>query len=205
MQSVFPIAVQADDAFISRSDANATVWPPPGGTGVDIVDPTSTWIQPERTKLDYGQGLRYWLGNGFLRFNTSSIPDGASISAAFLQINVAFAQASNDLLIEWYTWTPPIAVANWTSTNSSNAGSFSSGGGGGGIGVVTIPLTTPSNINLSGYTGFRLHAQIASEPPTGENTFYLSSFDHTTHQEPRLVVNYELVNTIMIPNRTGPR
>ena len=196
-QTTFAVTANADDAWVTKSDAlssGATRWPPTGGaSGIEFTD-AGTWIQSERSMMNYGQGRLYWLTTGVVRFDTSAIPDGSRIRSATLQFDVSFIQGGVDLKVEWYAFDGSIALSDWTSTISGSAATYAAGAGG-DLGVISIPLTNPQNVNTTGYTGFRTHIQIPTEPPTGENSFYAATIENATRQEPRLIVDYDIVNT----------
>jgi hypothetical protein len=110
----------------------------------------------------------YDLSNVLLRFDTSGLPDNATITGAVLRLWLMNPiQNANSVYFtgEWYSssnW--PIDISDWTYEPYSGAfaillSSMSD--------VNNIALTTPTNINLTGYTGFRLH--LSGGQPNGSN------------------------------------
>jgi hypothetical protein len=125
--------------------------------------------------------------NSFIRWDTSSLPDGLVISAASVRL-YALTRDDEDgrsLTADWYTnW--PIDEADWTLTAGTNAHAGTSLAG-----IVVFEDNDfalndfSTNISLTGYTGVRLH--ISGGQPVGINYLEFSSFEGS-FVEPRLVI-----------------
>jgi hypothetical protein len=139
---------------------------------------------------EYG-GTVYTKTCAFVRFDTSALPDTAVVSGATLKLKIS-AKADVDAAqigIEWYAganW--PLGDADWTSTPSNDAYEYLDLADVPAVGQwLIVPLTTPTNVNLTGYTGFRIHIKTASAP-TGDN--YVSFGAQDGSDDPVLEVNY---------------
>jgi hypothetical protein len=117
--------------------------------------------------------------NGFFRWDTSAIPDTATITAADLKVYVTDTSNadSRSFTGDWYDFGgEPSVLADWAATPSATAFSVT-------IASITelvintISLTNPnSNINKGGYTGIRIG--ISGGAPTGQNSVSVASFEH---------------------------
>ncbi len=130
---------------------------------------------------------------GLLRFDTSALPDGATIESASLRLSVlAKADADNrGLEGEWYS------AANWPidagdSSVVSSASAFPSLDitGLSTTAVNSVALGGLSSISTTGYTGLRLH--LGGGQPSGDNYLQVAAFEHASRPEAELVVSYVL-------------
>jgi hypothetical protein len=177
------------DTFAISSAANdgscykqGSTWPPTTFAVDDGVDQYATKIKI---------GSTYFADVSCLRFDTSSIPDTATITAANLLIDV-IAKADDDttfsLVGEYYDFGgEPSDSTDWKETASPqilsvDIGSITAGA------VNSIPLTDLSGINKTGITGIRL--TLSAGTPTGQNGVHYAAQEHTTRQEARLEVTY---------------
>jgi len=139
---------------------------------------------------EYG-GTSYTVTVGAVRFDTSALPDTAVVSGATLKLKLgarAYPDAA-EIGVEWYSGTNwPLGDADWTSTPNNDAYGYAL------LSTLpasgqwwSIPLTTPTNVNLTGYTGFRIHIKTAAAP-TGDNYVTFSAQDGD--DDPVLEVNY---------------
>lgn len=181
-QSTFAVGVGTDDGQVFGSAAS---YPPTFGLATN--NGTTDSAAKNQTA-----GPTFAVRNFLVRFDTSALPDDAIIDAATLQLHVTAKNDNNarNLVGEWYAganW--PIDVADGAITPGSDAFTLD-------ITAVTagqvnnIALSSPSNVNKSGYTGFRIGVDGGSPASTNDVTF--SAYDHPTNQEPRLVVDYHL-------------
>lgn len=176
--------VSADDQDISRG----TGYPPSGTITRGIT--SATVVDVERT-LD----VSYFVVNGLVRWDTSSLPDNAVVSAATLRIWVNSRTSANSLNLTagWYAWDGT-SSSDYTSTPETSAlagtalSSITTGASNDFI------LLSPASVSLSGYTSLRFHIsqRAADAAPTGINQLQFRSFDHATDPEPQLIVTYEL-------------
>lgn len=180
--TTFNVAAGGDDGYVYR--ASSSVYPPDTSTTVD----TSDTIVGVEKNLSGGQ---FAILISLLRWDTASIPDDATIDAATLRLRKTASSPvsvdSRSLVAEWYE-PGTIDTEDYTATVVSDAHS--------GTALTSITadadndfaLTNLSSVNKTGYTGLRLH--ISGGQPTGNNTAYFASFDHSTLTEPRLIVEY---------------
>jgi hypothetical protein len=135
----------------------------------------------------------YYVYCGLLKWDTSSLGAGATVTSAVLKMYPTFKvnQGSLSLRGEYYAWDGSSAsdhTADSTSgTTAFNAVTLSS--------ITTsanndFTLVNLSNVNKTGETKIRLH--ITGTTPTNLNELSIASFDHSTLQEPRLEVTYTL-------------
>lgn len=184
------ITESPNDGHRTRTNFPPTVWPPTGTDGSDLADllvVRKTWGAFSEATVS------------LFRFDTSIIPDSATVTYAALQLYVsAKGDADNRSLVgEYYTWTPPMSDSNWVETPGTDAiaGTDLTGIPTGQI--VSFPLSTLSSISKTGYTGLRLGISGAAQP-TGDNRLDISSLDHATLPEPRLFVIYELAAEVRV-------
>jgi hypothetical protein len=172
--TTLPIASSGDDRWVWKDGA----YPPGGAISGDSTD---SLIYVERT-LDNG------VTNGLLRWDTSSIPDDATITGATLRVYMDGNSNPDNLNLvgEYYNWNGTTSDYSQTVTDtqafSVSTSSLTAGGD------RDIAFSDVSGINKSGTTSLRLHQQ--SGTPTAGNTLRFASHDHTTQTEPRLVVEY---------------
>lgn len=179
--TTFPIGAAADDQMVSRNSAPS--YPPGTGTNRTTVGTSLTMM-----KTLGGDGL-YYVRNILLRWDTSSIPDTATIVSARLRFYTDYqANAdSRNFTGEWYAWDGT-SDSDWSSTASSSAFSYALSG-------ITddayneVGLTSPaSNISKTGYTHLRLH--IDGGTPTGQNEISIAMFEDAVLNPPELEVTY---------------
>jgi hypothetical protein len=180
-QATFSVAASGDDGYTQTSAGTY----PPGGTVTVNTNGITAFVANNL------ETVTYIVRNGHLRFNTSSLPNDATVSAATLRL---FTRASSygdtdarNLIGEW---SDPgvIDSADHTTTPGSDAFSVDLTSVDHADATYDIPLTTPTNVNLTGYTGFRIG--ISGGEPTGINQLVFSTLDHTTQAEPVLIVEY---------------
>jgi len=159
------VAASGDDGSCYKSDTSY----PPGGS--ITAEDSAPIFAPQRTFSTPSYGVTV----GLIRFDTSSIPDGATITSAslFLYVNGVNNGDTRNVQGEYYSsanW--PVDTSDYTVTPASDAFSVA-------LSTITasqyneFPLTNPdSNISKTGYTGFRLH--ISGGAPSGTNnvSFY---------------------------------
>jgi hypothetical protein len=125
-----------------------------------------------------------------VRFDTSAIPDTATVTSATLRLYVT-AKANADgrnLVGEWYdaaNW--PIDASDYTLNSSGSAFTGAS------IGQIRAGATNDfslgglASVSKTGYTGLRLH--VDGGQPTGDNYVQFASFESTL-PKPQLIVTY---------------
>ena len=180
----FSVAAGADDGDVSVNNmGSGTAYPP---TGAPAPSSTRSSFGVRRAGPVLGG---YEVRTGLLRFNTSSIPAGATITSASLRLFV-LSRASVDgrnLVAEWdngAAW--PIDGSDYTATASNSAST--------GVPISslsvnafnTISLQNLGSISRSGYTTLRLH--VDGGQPAGENGAFFAAFENGTATIPQLVV-----------------
>ena len=128
---------------------------------------------------------------GLGRFDTSSLPDNATVTSVKLRLFVtAKTDANNRNLVgEWYdagSW--PIDAGDWALTIPTSAlpGADISAIAAGASNEFT--LTNPASVSLTGLTGLRL--QVDGGAPSGDNYVQIAALEHTSQPEPQLIVTY---------------
>lgn len=133
----------------------------------------------------------YYVGCVFLRFDTSALPDDASISSASLKLYVT-DKADPDAITysaDYYDFGGEASVdADWEQSSSGNCIASIDPDSLTTSTVNTIALTTLTGISVSGVTGIRIAPTNTTEP-TGDNYIECAAYDHA-QQEPRLEVTY---------------
>ena len=180
----FDIAASGDDAE-AYSDRES--WTP----SCDGVDTSDDSITVE--KDDVGSG-DFSIKVGFVRWDTGSIPDTATITSASFEPYVRNAKDddSRNFVGEYYTSWPLTCSGDWTATVGTNAFTEDITGISDGQ-RHTIALSNLSNISLTTYTGLRLG--ISGGKPTDENQVRMDSFDDDDN-DPRLSVTYTIDPTV---------
>lgn len=183
--STFNIVASVKDQYVSKE--NSGVYPPTSTLNRDI---SGTNLILWRHK---SPGSAYYLSNILLAFDTSSLPDNASVSEAVLRMYLISRQDTDGLsvLLEWYAW-------DGTSATDYSASPASTAHAGTTLASLTttsdndFSLTSTTNISKTGTTYLRMHmSQRPSDAaPTGQNELDFASYDHTTLAEPRLIVTY---------------
>ena len=136
-------------------------------------------------------GTNYDVIVGLLRFDTSSLPDDATVTSAKLRVYVNKKSDGNNrnLVGGWYAGSNwPIDVADYALESSADAleGADVTGLSVGSVNEFT--LSGLGSVSRTGYSGLRLH--IDGGVPTADNYVQFASFDHATLPEPQLVVTY---------------
>jgi hypothetical protein len=176
----FSVATSGDDGNLTASGG---VYPPGGTPAVNTTGPSLT------------AGPRFVFGGyetlvTLLRFDTSPLPDNATIISAKLRLNVIGKADTNgrNLVGERYSashW--PIDASDYTPNANGTAFSVDITALNAQV-ANDLALNNPGSILTSGMTALRL--TIGGGQPTGDNYVQLAAYDHSTLTEPQLVVSY---------------
>jgi hypothetical protein len=177
----FNLAASGDDGDLRLTGAG---YPP---VGTVAASSSGNFVTAGRRFVFGG----YDVFNGLMRFDTSAIPDGATVTGATLRLQVTGKQNADarNLVAEWYdgaNW--PIDAGDYALGSSANALA--------GSAIAQIVVGSQNDFALSGLgslskTGFSgLRLQVDGGQPSGDNYVQIASFDHATLPEPRLVVTY---------------
>ena len=178
------VAAGGDDGDVAMFGPASAGYPPTGGPSVN-----STW-----TGFTIGRRLAF--GDfevlvGLVRFDTSALPDDATVTSATLRVYVASQKDADDrtLVGEW------VSPAQWpidTSDFVLNVGTSALPGA--DVGALTkdrthdLSLVGLANVSTTGYTALRLG--ISGGQPSGDNLLQLASLEHATRPEPQLVLTW---------------
>lgn len=145
-----------------------------------------------RLTVDYQTGgTTYRLSVACVRFDTSTLPDTATIRSATLRLYVADKADANgaSVGVEWYTGSFPIDSGEYTSTSSNSASGYTALTAISSGGWISFSLTDPNaNISKTSYTAFRIHISLAGTP-TGDNRLDFSTYEHAS-QDPILEITW---------------
>lgn len=147
-------------------------------------------------------GPNFYIVCGFLRFDTSSIPDDATILSASLKLYCLNKGAPDGATFgaDFYDFGgEPSVEADWETVSSGNAVSSISPGSLTTGAVNTIPLTGLTGLSKTGYTGIRI-APKESGQPTGDNFIDFASREHATGAAPQLEVTYAVAGQHLAPS-----
>lgn len=184
---VFPITAAGDDGYVN-STTNATY----ASVAYDSHVLSGDYAAVGRLYYNATSGPVYYVTSGILRFDTSAIPDDATIVSATLRLYVQYDVEnanSRSVVAEYKAW-------------SNVAGDFSLAAPASPVLSVPLanlakgryndfPITSLSGISKSGQTSLKLH--ISGGAPTGKNRVFFETYE-SINPEPQLVVEYEAPN-----------
>lgn len=183
-QQTFDINVGANDQYVYKR--TVATWPP---TGSVLRDTTFEAMYAEK---DYNAGRNdFTIINPLLKWDTSSLPDGAIITGATLRIWVSLKSDANSksLTAGWYAWdgTSDTDYSEAAETNAHTGTALS---------AITTATTNDfaltnaaANISTTGTTSLRLHLSDGAQP-TGDNYVEIQASEHPATNPPQLIVNY---------------
>lgn len=183
---IFPIASGADDVYV-QSNLPSTY----AALAYGSHYPELTYAAPGRLTYMGTNGRIYITSQGLIRFDTSALPDDATVISAKLRAYVSGIENadSRSVVADYYNWTG--AASDWSAVAPASP-------------ILSVPIANLrdkqyndlpinnlSGINLSGYTSIRLH--ISGGQPSGKNRAFFQSYE-TADPEMQLVVEYEAPN-----------
>lgn len=182
----FYVTASSDDGHVYGW---ASSWPPvyssydTVGTTIDSRNDWTTEV------FDFNLSL--------MRFNTSSLPDNATVTAATLKLYVTSTmnESNRNFQCEYYSaW--PIDAGDYTTSPGNNAHAGTNITALAPSAYNSLALINLPNISLTGYTGFR--CSVSGGQPDGLNRAYVRSYDAGANV-PWLQVTYT------VPPPTAPR
>jgi hypothetical protein len=179
--AVFNVLASGDDGVVSGSGAS---WPPSASAA-----PTNG---TELFAIKWLNAGTYHLYVPLMRFDTSALPDGATVTAATLRLYIIARDGDADdrsLSAGWYAssnW--PIDTGDFITGDATDAHSGTDLTGISAAASLDLALTNLTNISKTDYTGLRL--TITGGAPTGQNNITIAAIDHTTSPEAQLFVTY---------------
>lgn len=190
--AVDTFTANADDGQISGNNATYAT-----------ARSTSTASDDTATTATIGQSLAgtYFVYRYFVRFDTSTIPDDATIDDAelFLTADSDFSTTDFNVQCYRYAWTSTLAAnreADYDGAYGGGAtleGTFRATSSGWSSGTQYSMTVDTAGINLSGYTGYTLVSSrdVAGTTPTGNERVLVRTVDHATPGDrPQLTVTY---------------
>jgi hypothetical protein len=182
-----PIMAGADDGYLEQKGPASGGYPPSGSV---ITNTTAPFLAAAR-RLSHNND--YSVMAALLRFDTSALPDGATVTAAALELRVTGkADADNRALqAEWYpasSW--PIDGGDWSLDSSATALAGADLTGIATGQVTSFPLTGLGGLSTTGSTALRLH--VSGGQPAGENYLVLAAFEDASLPAAQLVLEWSM-------------
>ena len=161
-------------------------------------DTAATGVTQDTTLRSFSGGL-YNIADLHFRWDTSSLPDAAPITAASLRLwGVAKVDTNaRNLVADWNDFGAGLTCADWVHDSLNDAitgvtiASLATGANN------TLSLSNLSNLNRTGFTGIRLH--VDGGVPGGVNEFSIAMFDDPALDEPQLSVTYNAGIVMIAP------
>ena len=187
----FNITVGGQDGSGSLSGATY----PGGVTSFSANDGNGT-IYANR---GYNGAGTYFVDNALMYFNTSTLPDDATVTAAELEVNViAFVNTNNlDVVGEYFAYDGSPTIASDITLNESSTAIGGIAIASIGTGTEIFALQNLSSISKTGNTGLRLKVtkRAGDAAPTGFNYIGIAEFEHATLPQAILRVTYTTTPT----------
>ena len=171
-------------------------------SGVPSVSTAGGTLTTGRRFVPWG----YEVFTSLLRFDTSAIPDGATVTSATLRVYVTGKQNADNrgFVGEWYdaaNW--PIDAADWSLSSSGSALAATPLSGIATSATDDFSLQNVASVSKTGLTGLRFH--VDGGQPSGDNYVAVSSWDNTSLPKPQLVVTYTTGSSSpTAPSNTSP-
>ena len=173
--TTFNIAATADDAECVALDDPS--YPP----AFDYCTTSGTDARATKTK----SGSLYTVLVGLFKWDTSSLPDTATISSATFTgyMTAAASCDSRNYTADWHTWTTP-GSGDFTATAGTDAIAGTAISGISASSDNTFTLSNPTTISLTGYTGLRTHIS-GGAPTCNGNYVNVADYSHASQTEAR--------------------
>lgn len=182
-QQIFTIATGADDVMVYSNTTSS--YPP--------ISSDAVYANPG---FSNSLGARRWfvsstwsIGSALFKWNTSGLPDSATITSAVLRVNVTFRVNENarNLTADWGALNFASAPTDWrqdaltTALNTPIPAST-------GEKDFTLTNANSTNISRTGTTYLRLH--ISGGQPADNNAVHFTEREASSTLCARLIVNY---------------
>ena len=185
----------AADAHDGDTNQGASQGYPPSGTIIVTTNSTSVYAVRKHNITDNEYSVRA----SFFRWDTSSLPDNATVSAAnfkpYVETKVNTSGAVRDLVAEYFAWGT-LDTTDHTNTAANNAHSgtgitsLTSGA------VNTLAMQNLTNINKTGFTELRVHTSGGVPGGGDEFSVLITDYAHATNPPADLVVTYTIPETV---------
>lgn len=184
-QTIIPISASADDELVFRGAVGSSTYPPTSAVQRSSSDTNLYAARNFDTAASW-----YRILNGLMVFDTSSIPDGDTVTSAILRLWGLGRNNVNARMVafDWYLRVGTDADYSEDALTTAHAGILTSAVVVDADNDFTL-LNPAANINKSGNTGLRMH--ITGGEPTGTNQASFASFDRPTVPDPRLVIEHD--------------
>jgi hypothetical protein len=200
--SITAYTTSSDGMLISSGATYADIW---AQANADTYDNTTA-------TLDIGQNEDFWIGRCFLFFNTSSIPDGATIQSATLGLYGKLDISVQDFNITIQTGQPtyphgPLVVGDYNKTHySGDGGKFDvSAFSLSGYNNITLNADGKSWISKTGMTKLCLRSdrEIAGTQPDRAEDVQVYSYEKGEGYRPKLTVTYAFSLNLKVKDNNG--
>lgn len=175
------------------------------GTGATLVLDSES-----ATNIQFGQALtaapEYTCGEAFISFDTSSIPDDATIDSVVLHLYGQADFSTTDFTVQAriFDWGGALATGDWQDGTElaalTLAATFpTSSWSTAGYNEFTSETAFKSNVSKTGNTRIVICSsrQVAGTTPTGNEVVNFWTVDETgTSKDPKLVVTYTTTGTV---------
>jgi hypothetical protein len=195
----FTIATAADDG--SGYYVSTNTWPPnPPAAGSTFVDEPGDLLIAVKEDNPAGPP-DYYAEVCCMRWDTSSIPDAATITGVDLKLHLVSVTTTltRNLVGDYFDFGgEPTVAADWIlSANPSiftavDVASLTVGA------VNTFALTDLTGISKTGFTGIRLTIDNNTSPVDNKSAARFASFEDPTNPAPQLVVTYTTLASVPV-------
>lgn len=184
--TTFGVSADFEDGDVERGDSS---YPPRTHDATDGGTSNATMLVRRSKASPSYHPVRVAL----LRFDTSALPDDATVVSAELRLYVTVRNDTDGrkLVAEWYpasAW--PVGASDWALDDVSSAHS------GTALGAITLgqqnafPLQGLAAIDRKGTTALRLHVSGSATAPAGPNDLGVATVEHASLPAPLLTITY---------------